>query len=170
MAAAPHTALNAVPHVCAERVRWADVDLVGIMRFSAFTRLVEHAEQEWMRTAGLPFDKLFTEPEVWMPRRQLTIDYFSPARLDDALAMITYVPRVGETSYTFNVDIVALDDGTPRASAAVVLVCVDNASFTKRPLPQHFRNAITPFQLDRDAALRAAVPLRRDLLSLSTAS
>ena len=31
------------PFVTHERVRWADVDLVSIMRFSAFTRLIEIA-------------------------------------------------------------------------------------------------------------------------------
>lgn len=162
--------MNTAPHVCSERVRWADVDLVGIMRYSAFTRLVEHAEQEWLRDAGLPFSEIFTAPAVWLPRRQLTIDYFSPALLDESLALITYVPRVGDTSFTFNVDIVALDDGTPRASASVVVVCVLSTNFTKCSLPQHFRDALAPFELDREAAVQAAVPLRRDLLSLSTAS
>ena len=54
---------------------------------------------------------MFTAPTVWLPRQHLSIDYFSPARLDDALALVTYVPRVGETSLTFHVDVVALADG-----------------------------------------------------------
>lgn len=43
------------PFVTQERVRWADVDLIGIMRFSAYTRLVEMGEQELMRAAGIPY-------------------------------------------------------------------------------------------------------------------
>ena len=140
------------------------------MRFSAFPRLVEHAEQEWLRAAGQPFHELMRAPTYWLPRRKLTIDYFSPARIDDALAMITYVPRVGESSFTFNVDVVALDDGAPRASAEVVVVCVDRDRFTKRTLPQLLRDTFAPYRLDRDAALLAATPLRHELLSLSPAS
>jgi YbgC/YbaW family acyl-CoA thioester hydrolase len=155
------------PHVCAERVRWADVDLVGIARFSAFTRFVEHGEQEWLRAAGLPYREIFNAPSIWMPRRHMSIDYFAPARLDDALALVTYVPRIGTTSFTFNVDVLGLADGAPRASASVVVVCVNVEDFAKRPLPRMVLDAIAPFHLDRDAALEAATAQRQSLAELA---
>ena len=93
------------PFVIHERVRWADVDLVCIMRFSAFTRLVELAEQELLRAVGLPYAMLFDNPTIWMPRRRLEIDYYAPARIDDELALVTYVSRMGETSLTLQVDV-----------------------------------------------------------------
>lgn len=154
--------MSAQPHVCVERVRWADVDLVGIARFSAFTRLIEHAEQEWLRTAGLPYSEIFTAPTIWMPRRHLSVEYFAPARLDEALALVTYVPRVGETSLTFNVDVIGLADETLKASAAVVVVCVDVEQFAKRPLPHMVRDAVAPFSLDREQALALSQPMRRE--------
>lgn len=155
------------PHVCAERVRWADVDLVGIARFSAFTRFVEQGEQEWLRAAGLPFSELFKAPTIVMPRRHLSIDYFAPARLDEALALVTYVSRVGDSSLTFHVDVLGLADGALRASAAVVVVCVNADDFTKRSLPTMIREAVAPFHLSREEALRAAEPKRRELASLA---
>lgn len=153
------------PHVCVERVRWADVDLVGIARFSAFTRYIEQGEQEWLRAAGLPYSEIFKAPDIWMPRRHLSIEYFAPARLDEALALVTYVPRLGETSLTFNVDVIGLTDEQLKASATVVVVCVDVERFAKRPLPQLIRDAVAPFFMDRDAALAASLPIRRDLAS-----
>ena len=39
------------PFRCTDRVRWADVDLVGIMRYSAVTRFLDTAEQELLREA-----------------------------------------------------------------------------------------------------------------------
>ena len=155
--------MSAQPHVCVERVRWADVDLVGIARFSAFTRFVEHAEQEWLRAAGLPYSEIFTAPTIWMPRRHLSIEYFAPARLDEALALVTYVPRVGETSLTFHVDVIGLEGESLKASAAVVVVCVDVEQFAKRPLPQMVRDAVAPFHLDRAQALALSEPARREL-------
>lgn len=155
------------PHVCAERVRWADVDLVGIARFSAFTRFVEHAEQEWLREAGLPYHEIFSAPDIWMPRRHMAIDYFAPARLDDALAMVTYVPRVGETSFSFQVDMLGLQQGDLRVRATVVVVCVTAPEFTKRPLPRLVRDAIAPYHMDADAARAAAEPQRRALADLA---
>ncbi len=155
------------PHVCAERVRWADVDLVGIARFSAFTRFVEHGEQEWLRAAGLPFSEIFQAPSIVMPRRHLSIEYLAPARLDEALALVTYVSRVGDSSLTFHVDVLGLADGAPKAAAAVVVVCVNAGDFTKRPLPTMIREAVLPFHMTREAALLAAEPMRRELASLA---
>jgi acyl-CoA thioester hydrolase len=155
------------PHVCAERVRWADVDLVGIARFSAFTRFVEHAEQEWLREAGLPYHELFTAPEIWMPRRHMAIDYLAPARLDEALALVTYVPRVGETSFSFQVDVLGLREGDLRVRATVVVVCVTAPGFIKCPLPHLVRDAIVPYHMDADAARAAAEPKRRTLADLA---
>jgi YbgC/YbaW family acyl-CoA thioester hydrolase len=151
------------PHVCAERIRWADVDLVGIARFSAFTRFVEHAEQEWLRAAGMPYHEIFNAPAVWLPRRHLSIEYHAPARIDDALAMVTFVPRIGETSMAFQVEIVGLADGTPRATATVTVVCVNATTFQKQPLPEEIRQAAQRFLLDRATALEAAVPMRHAL-------
>ncbi len=157
--------MTSQPHVCVERVRWADVDLVGIARFSAFTRYIEQGEQEWLRAAGLPYSEIFNAPDIWMPRRNLSIEYLAPAKLDEALALVTYVPRVGETSLTFNVDVIGLTDEQPKAAASVVVVCVDVAQFQKRRLPQLIRDAIAPFVMDRDAALTASLPILRDLAS-----
>jgi acyl-CoA thioester hydrolase len=140
------------PFVLEERVRWADVDLVGIMRFSAFTRLVEMAEQELLRAAGLPFSDIFDAPEVWMPRRALTIEYFAPARLDDRLRLVAFVSRMGETSLTLNVDVYAVDGGALVAGAAMTVVCVTAATFTKRPLPNEVRQKLAPFALGLESA------------------
>lgn len=156
------------PHVAVERIRWADVDLVGIARFSAFPRFVEHAEQEWMREAGLAWDRLFEDGEVWLPRRHLAIDYLAPARLDDALAMVTFVPRLGDTSFTFQVDLYGLATGDRRVSATVVVVCVDRTTFAKRSIPERLRQALQPYLMDAEAARVASDPMRRALAARAT--
>ena len=145
------------PHRLTERVRWADVDLVGIMRFSAVTRFVELAEQELMRAAGMPYTQLFDAPEIWMPRRHLAIEYRSPARIDDALTLLAYVSRLGTTSVTFNADLFQ-PDGRLVAETAMVVVCVTVAAFEKRPLPVEVREALAPFVLAPDRARLVAVP------------
>jgi len=146
-------------HRLTERVRWADVDLVGIMRFSAVTRFVELAEQELMRAAGLPYTQLFDAPEIWMPRRHLAIEYRSPARIDDALTVLAYVSRMGTTSVTFNADLFQ-PDGRVVAETTMVVVCVTVAEFEKRPLPGEVREVLSPFVLTPDAARAAAIPPR----------
>jgi YbgC/YbaW family acyl-CoA thioester hydrolase len=153
----------AMPHVSTERVRWADVDLVGIARFSCFTRFVEHAEQEWMRAAGLPYAELFRAPELWLPRRHLALDYVAPARLDEALAMVTYVTRLGDRALTFQVDMFGLAADDLKVTATLVIVAVDRGTFTKRSLPDWLRDAVRPFVMEPADARAASAPRRRAL-------
>ncbi len=148
------------PFVTHERVRWADVDLVSIMRFSAFTRLVEVAEQELLRAAGLPYATLFDHPRLWMPRRRLEIDYFAPARIDDDLALVTYVSRMGETSLTLQVDIRHASRQTLVAAATMVVVCVTVEDFAKRPLPRSAREALAPYVMTVEEARAGAPEIR----------
>jgi acyl-CoA thioester hydrolase len=139
------------PFRTSERVRWADVDLVGIMRFSAVPRFVELAEQEIMRAAGLPYRDIFEAPEVWLPRRHLSIDYLSPARLDDLLSVTVYMTRLGTTSATMQVDLHA-ESGRIVAAAAMTVVCVGATDFRKQPLPASLVEALTPFLCSVDEA------------------
>lgn len=142
------------PFSTSERVRWADVDLVGIMRFSAVPRFVELAEQELFRAAGLPFATFFEAPAVWLPRRHLSIDYLSPARLDDLLTVTVYMTRLGTTSATMQTDVYT-ESGRLVAAAAMTVVCVDPTDFRKQPLPDAVVAALTPYLCTVDEA-RAA--------------
>jgi YbgC/YbaW family acyl-CoA thioester hydrolase len=132
------------PFRTTDRVRWADVDLVGIMRFSAVTRFVELAEQELLREAGLSYGTIFDAPEVWMPRRHFAVDYLAPARIDDPLTLVSYISRMGDTSLTLTVEL-RHADGRPVATATMVVVCVTVADFTKRPLPRVVRESLAPY-------------------------
>lgn len=143
---------NPRPLLSHDRVRWADVDLVGIMRFSAFTRLVENGEQDMWREAGLPYGNVLAAPDSWMPRRNLNIEYTAPARIDEALLLATYVSRMGDSSLTFNVDVMSVDRAQLVAAATVVTVCVNASDFSKRSLPAELRAAMTPFAVGVDEA------------------
>lgn len=129
---------------CTDRVRWADVDLMGVMRYSAVTRFLDTAEQELLRAAGLPYSLVFEAPEVWMPRRHLTVEYLGPARIDDLLHITIWVSRLGDTSLTLTMEL-RHDDGRPVALATLVVVCVTREGFAKRPLPRILHEALGPF-------------------------
>lgn len=142
-----------------DRVQWADVDLVGIMRFSAFTRLVELGEQELLRGAGKPFSEIFAAPGFWLPRRQLTIDYFAPSRIDEQLEIETYVSRIGETSMVYQVDIRNAQQRLV-AAATLVVVCVTVEDFTKMEIPVEWRTRLEPYVMSVEEA-RSTYDARR---------
>lgn len=133
------------PVTVQERVRWADVDLVGIVRFSAVPRLVELAEQELWRAAGIPYAELFQDPEYWLPRRTLSVDYLSPARIDDLLQLEAWVARMGTKALTLAVAVRQAEGGRLVATAEMVLVCVTNPAFVSAPIPPRIRGALAPF-------------------------
>ena len=110
-----------------------------------------------LRAAGLPYAMLFDQPTVWMPRRRLEIDYYAPARIDDDLALVTYVSRMGETSLTLQVDVRHAERQTLVAAISMVVVCVTVEGFAKRPLPRSARTALAPFVLTVEEA-RAGTP------------
>lgn len=121
------------------------------MRFSAVTRLVENAEQELWREAGMPYSDVFSStPDMWMPRRELKIEYFAPARIDDPLSLIAYVSRMGDSALTFNVEVMSEDFSKLYASATVVTVCVSSSDFRKQSMPDELRSAMTPFAMSPD--------------------
>lgn len=140
------------PYLSTDRVRWADVDLVGIMRFSAFTRLVENAEQDMWRSAGLRYGENMRQPDVWMPRRNLSIEYTLPARIDDVLQLVTSVSRVGDSSLILKVDVMTDDFRQLYAAATVVTVCVNAKTWTKELVPAEFRKALAPYTLSAEAS------------------
>lgn len=139
-----------------ERVRWEDVDLAGVMRYSAYTRLFDAAEAELLRAAGMPIGEVAEQLGVWMPRKLLNVEYFAPARFDDALEIRAWVAGVGSTSLTLAGEVWSGDGAVRHAAITVVLVCVDRDGFTKRPWPEKLVAAISPFRLDNAAASHVA--------------
>ena len=133
-----------MPFITSDFVRWADVDLAGIMSYDAYLRLVDVAETDFFRALGAPNGVLAERLGVWLPRKVVRLEYHAPSRLDDALRLDVYVSRLGRTSLTLNVDMLDPADGARKASVEMVLVCVDTREFQKRELPQHLVEIMRP--------------------------
>ena len=77
------------PFVISEYVRWGDIDLAGIICYGAYIRFFELAETEIFRAAGLPFKEMFDRYDMWLPRKIMHTEFFSPAVLDERLKVVT---------------------------------------------------------------------------------
>ena len=108
--------MSSAPFTVSERVRWADVDLVGIMRY-----------------------------DVWLPRKVLQIEYHAPARLDDLLAVRAWIGHIGTSSLKLEFQITDAGSGDARASAHFFLVCVGRGDLKKRPLPSEVVLLLRPY-------------------------
>ena len=133
------------PVVVADRVRWSDVDPLGIIRYDTYVRLLEIGETELFRAAGLPYAVIREQMGVWLPRRRLAFEYHAPARLDDEVAVRAYFSAVGTTSLTLAFDFVDAATGAARAEAELVIVCVERHTLAKFPFPEAVRAAVAPW-------------------------
>jgi Predicted thioesterase len=142
------------PFVTTDYIRWEDIDLAGIARFSSYTRLLDIAETDLYRSLGTPLSKLHAQYKLWLPRKVMHIEYFSPARLDDQIVIVAYFSNIGRTSVTMNVDLFREDRKTLIAAAHLVLVCVDIA-LKKIALPPEFRELVKRHIMSTEEARNA---------------
>jgi acyl-CoA thioester hydrolase len=139
------------PFVTTDYVRWEDIDLAGIARYSAYTRFLDIAETDLYRSLGTPLSRLHAQYKVWLPRKVMHIEYYAPARLDDQVVLAAYFSSIGRTSVTLNVDLFRDDRKTMIAAAHLVLVCVDIA-LAKVPLPPEFKTLVGRYVMSAEAA------------------
>ncbi|MBA3558138.1 MAG: acyl-CoA thioesterase [Gemmatimonadaceae bacterium] len=141
----PITDSRVRPFVISEYVRWGDIDLAGIIRYSAYLRFFELAETEIFRAAGLPFGQIFERFDIWLPRKLMHTEFFSPAVLDEQLDVATYFSHIGRTSLVINFDVMSAESGRQHATAHQVLVCVARKTMTKQVLPVEIVQALGSF-------------------------
>jgi acyl-CoA thioester hydrolase len=84
------------------RVRWADVDMQGIVFNPNYLVYADNAMTEYMRAAG------FAYPQALMPAADIfavgsQIDFKGSARFDDELRVGARVERIGRTSFRFRI-------------------------------------------------------------------
>ena len=137
------------PFVVHEYVRWGDVDIIGIIRYDAYLRFFEYAESELLRAVGLLYHDMVARYAVTLPRKA-ELGLALPARLDERLAIHTYISAIGTTSLTLNFDMFA-DDGTARAKGFLVVVAVNVSSLEKQPLPAELIDRLAPYTVAQPA-------------------
>ena len=107
-----------------ERIRLADTDAMGIIHFSAYSRLIENVEIEFFRSIGLTLPALTAEGYV-LPRVHVSFDFFKPALLDDEITLRLTVAGVGVHSIRMLIDVVRPTDDATLAQATVIAACID---------------------------------------------
>jgi acyl-CoA thioester hydrolase len=123
-------------------VQWADVDIAGIMYFAAYQRAAELAEMDFFAEVGFPYDRVFQEYDIWLPRVHVEADYHKPAHMGDWLALRTHITHVGASSIRW--ETVVFNERTNEAGAVMRLVvaCIDGRTRKSRPLPPEIRAAL----------------------------
>jgi YbgC/YbaW family acyl-CoA thioester hydrolase len=134
-------------HRVRERVRWSDVDVSGIICWSAYTRLVEIAETELFRALGYPYATLWEQLDIWLPRVQAHFDYRNPALLDELLDIDVWVGRIGRSSIRLEF-LMRKPNGEVASEAYVVIVAIGRKDSRSVEVPQALLDAMAPYRAD----------------------
>jgi YbgC/YbaW family acyl-CoA thioester hydrolase len=128
-----------------ERVRWGDVDAARIIFYGAYIRFFEFAETELFRAVGLPYNVMFDELDIWLPRAHLECDFRRAAQLDDLLEVSVYVGRIGTKSLRLNFEVRRKGEEEIIAEAHFVLVAVRRDTFETVLVPEELKNRLAPY-------------------------
>lgn len=85
--------MSAIAHRWRVRVYYEDTDAGGIVYHASYLRFFERARTEWLRALGLDHPALRDRFGVMFAVRRIEIDFASPARLDEELALETTLER-----------------------------------------------------------------------------
>ncbi|MDA8402226.1 MAG: thioesterase family protein [Deltaproteobacteria bacterium] len=132
------------------KVRYEETDAMSVVYYGKYFVFFEVARTEYLKNIGYNYTDIEKEGFYFVVAES-NCKYFNPARYDDDLKIFTRIEYVKNSSFNFIYNIVKTGkNGTGPdvkiASGSTVLVCVDNADFKPRRLPEYLRKAIRDFE------------------------
>lgn len=123
------------------RVYYEDTDAAGIVYYANYLRYIERARTEWLRALGYDQTQLARERGIAFAVRDLNAEYRQPARLDDALDIVSELESVGRAQMVF---LQRAERGTDVLFAASLRVaCIDAARLKAAAIPNDIRTRLT---------------------------
>ena len=101
----------------------------------------------WREAIG-PYMELLEKAGTDMVVGEVNVRFLGPARFDDEIDFEARFTRLGETALSTRID--ATTGGQPVIEGRMRHVFIDPATKTKKPMPDHVREALTPY-LDESA-------------------
>jgi acyl-CoA thioester hydrolase len=117
------------------RVYYEDTDFSGAVYHANYLRFMERARTEMLRARGVAQGASFsgeTDETFGFVVRSMTIEWLSPARMDDLLIVETRVERIGAATLELAHRIMRGDDVL--ATARVRIACVINGRAGRIPV------------------------------------
>jgi acyl-CoA thioester hydrolase len=115
------------------RVYYEDTDAGGIVFYANYLKFFERARTEWLRAMDVNQHAMLEQHGAVFVVKNASIDYHSPAKLDDVITLTLRIEKLGRASVQFVQQ--ASCGATLLASARVKVGCVGQASMKPRPLP-----------------------------------
>ena len=116
------------------RVYYEDTDSAGVVYYANYLKFMERARSEWLRSLGFEQVDLARRDRLLFAVSRATMEFVSPARLEDVLTVGVTLQRLGRASLYFG-QTVCRDDGTVLCRGQVRIACIDADSLRPRAIP-----------------------------------
>jgi len=128
-----------ITHSFPLRVYYEDTDAAGMVYHANYLKFAERGRSEMLRSLGFPHRKLAAEDGVGFAVRRCSVEYLTPARLDDALVVDTTLLELGAA--TLNLRQQIRRGGDLLADLEVLVACIGRDGRPRR-LPSTLRAAL----------------------------
>ena len=122
------------------RVRWAEVDMQGIVFNAHYLMYFDVGMTEYWRALALPYAEAMQALGGELYVRKATLEFVASARMDDEVDVALRCERIGHTSMTMTGAIFRGERAL--VGAEIVYVFADPATQTARPVPAALRELI----------------------------
>ena len=129
------------------RVRWAEIDLQGVVFNGHYLTYCDVCITEYWRALGLAYPEDFVSTGADLYVRKATVEYHAPAVYDDELELCGRIATIGNSSLRFVVEIFRRSAlASPLIGAELVYVNVDLQSRAALPVSEAFRERVRGFE------------------------
>jgi len=129
----------AIAHCLELRVYYEDTDAAGMVYHANYLKFAERGRSEMLRSLGFPHRKLAAEDGVGFAVRRCSVDYLTPARLEDGLTVNTALTDIGAATLRLSQQI--RRDGELLADLDILVACIGRDGRPRR-LPGALRAAL----------------------------
>ncbi len=122
------------------RVYYEDTDAAGVVYYANYLKFLERARTEWLRALGFELPEIERDFRRVFVVRHVSIDFFQPARLGDALAATVAITEAGRSRLRLQQEVRRGEDVLVRAQ--VTLACLDTLRWRPAAMPEPLSSAL----------------------------
>ena len=127
------------------RVYYEDTDTGGVVFYANYLKFFERARTEWLRQAGIGQQALAVTEQVMFVVKSTSIDYHSPAKLDDRLSISVQIEKLGRASINFVQQALRIkEEGAAEllCTCSIRIGCVGTETLRPEAIPASVLNSI----------------------------
>jgi len=127
---------------CPIRVRYAEVDIQGVVYNVNYLLYTDVAFDEFLRFRGYSYRELASEHGSEVCHKKTMIEYTSSAFQDDVLEVGVRVIRIGNSSFTLGFEIYRQNEDDPLVTAEIVYVGYNTEKRSSQPITALMRSLL----------------------------